>query len=409
MLAICYVAGAVSWARAHWARAHGQRAEKIPGRKLLAAFFFLVLFQVLPLPPGLLGWLSPGSFAFHGPETGVLDGWRPVTVSTELTVRGLVFYVGMSLLFATTYREFGDPAWLRRLIFTIGLTGAFVTLVGLVQKASLDPGKIYGLWRPSFDYAVFGTYVNKNHYAGLMAMAMPVSLGLVLEAFERLSRAWSARRVSWLALGDEAGNAFVRRSALALLLTIGVLVSESRGGLLAALAGLAAITLARRRRVGLIVALAALIAASVVWVDLAPWTRHFQRSFEQSRLDLWRDQSHLVASFPMFGVGFNALGPAYRRIQTYDASFDYSQAHNEYLQVLLDTGLVGLAIFLTMLARLLRAAWRAASLGPLEIGLWGAIIGSAGSNLFDFNWQIPANAAVFVAIAAAGWRRSGAP
>ena len=162
MLAIVYVAGAASWARAHWARAHGQAVETIPSRGLLAAFLILVLFQLLPLPPVLLSWLSPGSYAFHAGATGVLDGWRPITVSAPLTARGLGFFVGMALLFATTYREFGDPVWLRRLVFTISFTGAFVTLVGLVQNVSLDPGKIYGLWRPQYDYTVFGPYVNKK-------------------------------------------------------------------------------------------------------------------------------------------------------------------------------------------------------------------------------------------------------
>ncbi len=248
MLAIVYVAGAASWAKAHWARAHGQAVETIPSRGLLAAFLILVLFQLLPLPPVLLSWLSPGSYAFHAGATGVLDGWRPITVSAPLTARGLGFFVGMALLFATTYREFGDPVWLRRLVFTISFTGAFVTLVGLVQNVSLDPGKIYGLWRPQYDYTVFGPYVNKNHFAGFLVIATPLAFGLAIEAFQRVKATWEGRRVGWLALGDPEGASFLRLCGLTMLLVVGVLVSESRGGVIALAVALVAMSLRRQHR-----------------------------------------------------------------------------------------------------------------------------------------------------------------
>ncbi len=348
---------------------------------------------------GVLGIVSPGSHDFYalGSEA---PGWKPITVGPDLTLRGLAFVVGLSLLFAIAVREFNDSKWRLRLVFSLALTGAFITLVGLVQQASLDPGNIYGLWRPQHDYAVFGPYVNKNHYAGFMAMAVPLSIGLAVDAFDRFARSWKSRRVGWLAIGDPSGTRFLRIAAMAMLMIVGVLLCESRGGLVALGAGLAAMGLrAGHRRRWLLGGGILLILLASLWVDLGRWTQHFQRSFNDSRWKLWVDQSSLVGDFPLLGVGFNALGPAYRPRQTVNVENAFDQAHNEYLQVLLDTGLVGAAIFLTFFACLLAAAWRAAVVSPVQLGIWGALVGAAASNVFDFNWQIPANAAAFVALA----------
>src|SRR5206468_3087542 len=77
----------------------------------------------------------------------------------------------------------------RRLAGTVVAVGLVLTVVGLVQARSGRPG-IYGLWRPTFDWAVYGPYVNRNHFAGYMVMAIPLALGFALEALGGLRRAW---------------------------------------------------------------------------------------------------------------------------------------------------------------------------------------------------------------------------
>jgi O-antigen ligase len=99
-------------------------------------------------------------------------------------------------------------------------------------------------------------------------------------------------------------------------------------------------------------------------------------------------------------VGWNALADAYGwRYQTVYKWGRWNEAHNEYLQVLLVTGICGVAILAGLLWLLLRAALRAAKQGPFGIGLFGACVANAVTNLSDFNMQIPANAATFAAIA----------
>ena len=76
------------------------------------------------------------------------------------------------------------------------------------------------------------------------------------------------------------------------------------------------------------------------------------------------------------------------------------QAHNEYLQVLLETGLAGAALFGGVFLIVLRRAAAQARTSFVDLGVFGAVVGLALHNLVDFNWQIPANAAAWVALAA---------
>jgi hypothetical protein len=76
------------------------------------------------------------------------------------------------------------------------------------------------------------------------------------------------------------------------------------------------------------------------------------------------------------------------------------EAHNDYLQVLIDAGAVGAGLVAALLAIVLRGALARASRSPLELGLFGALLGLALHGLVDFNGQIPANAATWIALAA---------
>ncbi|HEX9189676.1 MAG TPA: hypothetical protein VGB87_21555, partial [Vicinamibacteria bacterium] len=65
LLAGCAVAGLAAHARARRKRAEGGEVPPLPGRRLVASLFALVLLQLVPLPPALLRLVSPGSFSFY--------------------------------------------------------------------------------------------------------------------------------------------------------------------------------------------------------------------------------------------------------------------------------------------------------------------------------------------------------
>jgi O-antigen ligase len=411
LLAIGSAAGIASWARGYWSRAHGIAVPPVLAGRLLVALHALVLVQLVPLPPAVLRVLSPGSFAFYEEMSLVPIGWRPVTVNPADTARGFAFLAGMSLLYAAVFREFGDERWRRRLAGVVVATACLMTLAALVQAASAEPTRIYGLWKPQWDWGVFGPYVSRNHFAGYLAMAIPVAVVFAAESALHVRRSWSHRRLGWVALGDPAGIAAMRRAAAAMVLMVGLLASHSRGGLLAfGAASLALAALLRRWRALLLPLVAVLVAIGLFWVDVSATRRAFEtRGLQQSRLALWADAARMFEHFPVLGAGFNAFGTSYARYQTIERYEWYGEAHNEYLQVVLDLGVVGALLLAALLASLLRAGVRAASATPLDAGILGAILACCVHNVVDFNWQIPANAATFAALAGLAARRATAP
>jgi O-antigen ligase len=112
----------------------------------------------------------------------------------------------------------------------------------------------------------------------------------------------------------------------------------------------------------------------------------------------------MVRRFPAFGMGLDAFSTAYPWYQTIWRTEWIGEAHNEYLQALLDLGVLGAALIAGLLVLVFRAALRGARRGGRELGLFGALLGLALHNLVEFNWQIPANAATWVALAALALR-----
>jgi O-antigen ligase len=108
----------------------------------------------------------------------------------------------------------------------------------------------------------------------------------------------------------------------------------------------------------------------------------------------------MVPRFPVFGVGWNAFATAFPWYQTVWKTEWIGEAHCDYLQVLLDGGAVGALLVAGLLAVVFRGALARAGRSPLDLGLFGALLGFALHELVDFNGQIPANAATWTALAA---------
>jgi O-antigen ligase len=408
LLAILFAAGGYSLYREARLRREGVAVPPLPGDRPLLALTGLVAFQLLPLPPPVLKVLSPGSFAFYNDRLLVpLKAWKPITASPADTLRGLIFLTGMSLLYRTVHREFDQPLWRRRLVKAVIGAGLVMTVEALVQQA-YSANLIYGVWRPRWDWAVFGPYVNKNFFAGYMVMAVALGIALCAESLDRLRHAWGRRRRrAWLALGDAEGSVFFQRATVAMVLLTGLLATGSRGGLLGFAAAGAALAFASRRRATL-VALVLVAALGVTWIGLsAHWSGFLTRGL-QGRAEVWRDCLRMIPDHPVFGAGFNAFGTSYLAYQTVWRTHWIPAAHSEYLQIVVDLGIAGAAIAVALLWTLLRQAGASSRQDALHAGLFAGVVAVLAHNLVDFNWHLAANSATFVALAGVGTQGSGA-
>lgn len=295
-----------------------------------------------------------------------------------------------------TLRAFG----LGVLVFA-GSMGLFTIL----QYAS-GAHRIYGLFDTPFG-VLFGPYVNRDHFAGLMEMLIPVAILYLAAQHGRFSLEISVLVISAAAL------------ALA-----SMLLSGSRGGLLAIGAEIviAAAVLSRtdaraREKRRLVVAGAtALLAGAMLFSYLDPgWVAPklesvaqvdrtwadwagYRKSMALDGLRMWHDH-------PVLGVGLGDFETAYPPYQSFPTNYWIDHAHNDYIEAFAETGLVGALLILSALALFLRLAFRDWDHSFPSQENWirlGAAIGCCGMlvhSLWDFNLHIPANAAWFAVLA----------
>jgi O-antigen ligase len=278
-------------------------------------------------------------------------------------------------------------------------------LFAILQSAA-GVHRIYGIVETPLG-TLYGPYVNRDHFAGLMEMLLPVAVLYIAGRHSGFSLEASVWRVSAVAL------------ALASLL-----LSGSRGGLLALAAEIviAGIVLRRAgarsgqsRRLATAAALALVAGVtlfayvdpgwvgkklgSVAYVNKtwADWAGD-RKTMSLDALRMWRAQ-------PFLGVGLGDFETAYPRYQSLPTDMWIDHAHNDYVEAAAETGLVGALLILSALALFFRLAfrdWGRPFRSQAAWIRWGAAIGCCGllvHSLGDFNLHIPANAAWFAALA----------
>ena len=369
------------------------RLKLMPG--LLAALHGLFLLQLIPLPSSVLRVISPGSFAAHFLPPSDARTWGPLTASPTGTLLAWLFIAGLHGLALAIFSGARSDREenMRRLFVGMAAVGGILALEGLVQSKSAHPYWLYGfLPVPSagpHEGGIFGPYYNRDHYSNVIAIAASVTAGLLGIA----ARGAAFRRLSDLVRSVHFGRHLALTIAL-LLMVVASAASGSRGGLIGLgvglLVGLGPALLARKRFgiVSLAVFAMALFATGVP----AAFARLADVDFEASRLLVWRDVLRLVTFFPVFGCGIGAFAPAYWPYQRV-VRFEYwPHVHNEYIQWLLEGGLIGMVLA----GYFLRRVWLLAPRMVRRVETRPALAGLAAAlthAFVDSPFRIPANAA----------------
>ncbi len=282
----------------------------------------------------------------------------------------------------------------RSVALILSLYGAAVAGFALLQGISSN-GKLYWIRQPRSGGWIYGPYVNHNHYAGLMEMLAPIPLVLALTHLAS-SR---ARMAAAAAAAVMAGTIFL---------------SGSRGGMLAIATELIvlAILLTKQQRgartaigIGLFLVI---ILTMLVWIggpELSKRIATMGPAHSDLTGDIRNGINHdglrMFLKKPVLGWGLGAFPVVYPEFRSFYTNFFVNAAHNDYLQLLVEMGLLGFATMLWFLVVVYRMAikkignWTGDISGAVALasllGLSGILVHSA----FDFNLQIPANAALF--------------
>jgi hypothetical protein len=376
--------------------------------------------QLLPLPSGMLAHLSPATPALLGSYDLVFAGggsWAPLSIRPHNTAVAVVSLIALSLyLLGLTGLLW--PRTLRSLPGMLALVAVPLALYGMYTREH-NNGLIFGFWQPEDGGGgnQFGPFINRNHFGGWMLMTLGLLIGSV---FGRIEGAMHddgqrpQRRLEWLS--SSSANRLLLTGGVVILGAIAIFWSLSRSSIisLAAAVIMFAWLASRRRRLGttrrslVVVSLAAALAAGVSWRGPDRVVAWFQDERNLlGRFDAWRDAWDVIQAFPLFGTGLNTFGDAMLFYQRRNPGFHMAQAHNDYLQLAAEGGLlvvVPAMVAAVLLARAVRRNLRAAR--RESRGYWiraGAVIGMVAvaiQEVAEFSLQIPVNALLFATLAA---------
>ena len=386
----------------------------------LAAFGVVGLVQLVPLPDALHGLLAPGSHAVWRPAVpeaaAVLGGAaRPVSLDPDSTLRSLALGGGLALLALLAAPALSRPDRALRAVGVVGAAGFALSVYAVFARARFG-ALLYGtIAVPTLK--PFGPFVNKNHFAGWVAMAALLVAGLALGLADRAR----GRGGDWTT--DPRAGGVILGVVAALAMALACLASLSRGGAAALAAGAGCLVALRflrggpgRRRSGLMLSLVLVGVLGSILVALVPPEAH-QRlrtlSGAPFRLDTWRDTLRLAASSPVLGHGLGAFHDAYPRFKRGHGIVRAEHAENDYLETLAEAGAPGLGLSVAGLALLLGAAGRGIATGAdrtlrgIGTGAVAALVALAVHSAVDFNLRIPSNAALAALVAAAAAGAAG--
>lgn len=397
------------------------------------AFLAWGLAQIVPLPAAVVHALSPGRGHLSIDE---VNGAHPLSIDVAASVRGLAFAASMLVFHLGAAALAEHPACRRRFRAFVAWLGAALALVALVQVA-VAARLIYGVFKPLESSSFYGVFVNRNHFAAYMTLCAMAAFAVLHRALQgyrhRLGPRSNARR-RIVALGRPEGVRLIL-AVIPVLLSIGALIaSTSRGGILSFLGALVLASVGIRRhqqRLPAGVFVFVLLVLPLAWFGLDRLEERFSRipTDEAGRTVVWRHSVAAMSGSWLTGAGLNtfreaislvpplavpagATGwppevagavPAQLRIaRRAPAELRrwqwYREAHNDYVQLAVEMGAIGVAIGvwgLVLLIARMREPWLAA-------GVAGVLVHST----VDFSLQLPAAAVLFFAVSAYATRTS---
>ena len=365
----------------------------------------IVLAQLCPLPVGWVGRAADSSGARYS----------PLTIESYSTRSDLLILLTCLIVFFLAQIVAQDRKRMRRLAQFFIILGVFEAFYGLVQY--LTGWQRIFLYIKKYDLEeATGTYINRNHYAGLLEMALPFSLALVWYEFRKLRRGHdeSATSLRGLVVSQSGLPKLTLYLFIAVLLFTALLFSRSRMGILAASASMLVIFFlisvsGRHVKAGLILSTAfAILAGSVaIWIGPGPIAERFENvsqeysQYDRSRVSIWRGTCLLIEEHPLLGTGLGTFPIAYTKVQSTFLGEFVNHAHNDYLEFTSDLGLpMALILFASLIYVLVRAARSFVSAEKsleraIALGCVGSMVAIFLHSLTDFNLHIPGNALLF--------------
>ena len=413
---VCLLSGCLA---AYVARDAPGKSVDAPLVVALTVLAGAILVQLFPLPIHTLSTFSPHTIdVLHKLNPAFAAGlmqWHAISVWPNDTLVAFGLYASLALLLVGTARLLSVTGS-RRLVQALTAFGVVLALIGIIQKP-LYTGAIYGLWSLDIGRMPFGPFVNRNHFAGWMLMALPLTLALLSGGIHRgmrgLKPGWR-HKVLWFS-SPEASQ-LILLAAAAVIMALSLMLTMSRSGIAAFMLSLVIMASfvvrasdTRSRRLASTACFVLLVIIVVVWSGPEVLASRFAAGDWgefNNRRGAWSDAWSVVRDFPLSGTGLNTYWAAALFYQRHELDYFFAQAHNDYFQIAAEGGLLlilpviaCLAVFVRNVSRTMYDR-RGSMAWWLRAGAVTSLLAIACQETVEFSLQMPGNAVLFTIVCA---------
>ena len=384
--------------------------------RCLLVFFLWAFLQIVPLPLFAYRILVPhhvDQLMFYAQMFDDPVAENSISLFPLPSAARLAFLFSLFLFYRTFRTYFHPQKYLRRIVLILICVGTLEALYGLVQTLVPAVGVLWVDSSLAYFGKARGTFINKNHFAGFLEMVFPITLGYAMAISY-----WPLKgNLKRMLASDNINKAFFFLILLTVML-VSIFFSQSRAGFLALLCGLAAFAgIVRRAERRPNKTLLAMLGFVIVFFFIYGYVIGFQPVVDRflaigtdvSRIDIWRDAWRIVKDFPL-GIGLGNFEDVFVVYQeTANHNHRFVHAHNDYLQLLVETGWPGfLALMSGFLYFMASRFQKITAINPgkdpvrffTAAGAVTGLIAIGVHSFFDFNLQIPANCFYFVLLMA---------
>ncbi len=353
---------------------------------LIATFTFILYgaFQTVPLPASVLRLISPVTFELQSFYSLNNNSAMPISFNTYQTVSETVRWAAFLTVFAISAAIFTDRKNLSGALKTLSIFGFSLAIFAIVQKATWQKG-IYWFWELNLGGVPFGPFVNRNHFAGLMGMLIPLGLGL--------------------ALTQQTKEKKIFFGFMTVIMAVSLFFSFSRGGIISFFCGMVVFSLLmiqgqQSKKVWLIGFFVSVVLCYVIYLGIDPVIKRFYETdiSGEERLVVWSATWNAVKDFWLTGSGLGSFINIFPLYSPPIRGGIYDHAHNDYLEFFLETGLPGAFFLLAFLSLMIYTVTRNRLQGSNSV-LRAAALSAAFTmmvhSIFDFNLHILSNMLIF--------------
>jgi O-antigen ligase len=391
-----------------------------PAFLLLGLWLALQAAHVVALPPSWVEVLSPMAAQVQGTvaDIGIVREQMTLSIDPSASRSSLLrslSYLAIFFLVLVLANRRSRIVRLAQILVGAAVIHGIVAVLLHLEGATINWFGHY----VSHAGSAHGGYINRNHFAGYLAMTLAVGVGLLIAGLsDRRADSWKQflrHTVEWL-----LSPKIILRLSLCILV-IALTTTHSRMGNTAffaslLVAGIIGVALSRRATRNTVLLLTSLVVLDLFIVGSWFGVEKLAQRLEQTTSTEYREREEparhtlpMIRDYALFGSGPGSFYVAFPKYKPESVVGFWDYAHNDYGQFAAESGLVGIAILgllvIWTLGVALAAQWQRRD--PLMRGMSFACVMGVTAILIhswvDFNLQIPANAVYFMVLLALGW------